>query len=83
MEKSRRSRSHRSLGGRAPACSCEDDAARILRVLLLAMAYLHARDIVRRDIKPENILFAEQDGRDGNATPTSSVQVTDLTRYTS
>ena len=52
-----------------------------LRVLLLAVVYLHAGNIAHRNIKPENILFAEQDG--GNATPTSSVQVTDLTRSTS
>ena len=30
MEKSRRSRSYRSLGGRAPACFCEDDADRFI-----------------------------------------------------
>ena len=27
----------------APACFCEDNAARILRALLLAVVYLHAR----------------------------------------
>jgi serine/threonine protein kinase len=83
MEKLRRSRIHRSLGGRAPACFCEDNAALILRALLLALAYLHARNIVRHDIKPENILFEEQDGSDGDAPPASSAQVTDLTRSTS
>ena len=52
-----------------------------LRVLLLVVAYLHAGDIVRRNIKPENILFEEQDSSD--AMPTSSVQFTELTRSTS
>ncbi|KAL7545871.1 hypothetical protein ACHAWF_010875 [Thalassiosira exigua] len=39
-------------------CFSEDDAARILRQVLEAVAYMHRRGVVHRDIKPENILFS-------------------------
>ncbi|KAL7495893.1 hypothetical protein ACHAWT_006561 [Skeletonema menzelii] len=42
-------------------CFDEQSAARILKSLLEAVAYLHANGIVHRDIKPENILFETQD----------------------
>ena len=42
-------------------CFDEQSAARIIKSLLEAVAYLHANGIVHRDIKPENILFETQD----------------------
>lgn len=44
-------------GGSAP-CLAEDEAARILRQVLVSVSYLHCRGVVHRDIKPENLLFA-------------------------
>ena len=38
-------------------CMREDQAARIIKSLLVAVKHLHSKDIVHRDIKPENILF--------------------------
>lgn len=38
-------------------CLAEDAARGIVRALLEAIAYLHGRGIVHRDVKPENILF--------------------------
>ena len=42
-------------------CFDEHSAARIIKSLLEAVAYLHANGIVHRDIKPENILFETQE----------------------
>ena len=42
-------------------CFEELSAARIIKSLLEAVAYLHANGIVHRDIKPENILFETQE----------------------
>jgi len=42
-------------------CFDERSAARIVKSLLEAVAYLHANGIVHRDIKPENILFETQE----------------------
>ncbi|KAL9190501.1 hypothetical protein ACHAXT_000207 [Thalassiosira profunda] len=47
-----------------PACFPERDAARIVRSLLSAVAYLHSHNCVHRDLKPENILFSEADDDD-------------------
>jgi serine/threonine protein kinase len=42
-------------------CFDERSAARIIKSLLEAVAYLHDNGIVHRDIKPENILFESKD----------------------
>jgi len=42
-------------------CFDEQSAARIIKSLLEAVAYLHDHGIVHRDIKPENILFESQE----------------------
>jgi serine/threonine protein kinase len=41
----------------ATGCFDEKKAARVIKSLLEAVAYLHSNDIVHRDIKPENVLF--------------------------
>jgi serine/threonine protein kinase len=43
------------------SCFDERSAARIIKSLLEAVAYLHANGIVHRDIKPENIIFETQE----------------------
>ena len=35
----------------------EQDAAIIIKSILLAINYLHSNDIIHRDLKPENILL--------------------------
>ena len=47
----RRARSSKKAGTAAPACFDEATAVSIIRSLLEAVAYLHERDIVHRDIK--------------------------------
>ena len=56
--------SHKSLTCaefQSQGCFDEHFAARIIKSLLEAVAYLHANGIVHRDIKPENILFETQE----------------------
>jgi hypothetical protein len=45
-------------------CFDEQSAARTIKSLLEAVAYLHANGLVHRDIKPENILLESQDDDD-------------------
>ena len=44
---------------KSPGAGCfpEGEAAKVLRQILTAVAYLHENDIVHRDIKPENLVF--------------------------
>ena len=42
-------------------CFSELEAARIIKQLIKAVAYLHENNICHRDIKPENILFESKD----------------------
>jgi len=38
----------------------EVEAARVMKVIISAIAYCHAKDIVHRDLKPENIVFRDE-----------------------
>mmetsp|Transcript_15673 Transcript_15673/g.38031 ORF Transcript_15673/g.38031 Transcript_15673/m.38031 type:complete len:379 (+) Transcript_15673:2-1138(+) len=49
----------------------EKDAARILRQVFGALAYLHCKGIVHRDLKPENFLLADE-------TPDAPVKIADF-----
>lgn len=40
-----------------------DDVRRVLREVAGALALAHSRDVVHRDIKPDNILLNQEDGR--------------------
>ena len=55
----RRSRRRLHEDGRMPV----DDTRRILREVADALAYAHARGVVHRDIKPDNILLDKESGR--------------------
>ena len=62
-----RGRSRRGRRGIRGCCASEERAARIVKGLLEAVAYLHDNDVVHRDIKPDNIMFDRSDnGEDGD-----------------
>jgi len=44
-----------------PLCFSEEEAARVLHEILMAVKYMHQQGIVHRDIKPENILFTSKE----------------------
>jgi serine/threonine protein kinase len=63
------------LSTRGPLAA--DEATAILRQILAALAYAHARGVTHRDVKPENILLAEHAARDGFKLP-DSVKLADF-----
>lgn len=44
-----------------PSCFSEEEAARVLYEILMAVKYMHRHGIVHRDLKPENILFTSKE----------------------
>ena len=44
-----------------PPCFSEEEAARMLYEILMAVKYMHQRGMVHRDLKPENILYSSKD----------------------
>lgn len=49
----------------------EDQAARITSAILSAVAYMHSRGVIHRDLKYENVLFANQ-------SPTAPIKLIDF-----
>jgi len=42
----------------------EKDVVKIMKQLLYALSYIHSQGLVHRDIKPDNIMQAEEDNFD-------------------
>ena len=45
----------------------EDRAARYMQQIILAVRYLHRKNVIHRDLKPENILLSAGDIMKGDA----------------
>ncbi len=54
-----------------------DQAVQVLRQVLRGLGYAHGRNVVHRDVKPENILLHERTAREGFATE-GLVKLTDF-----
>lgn len=37
---------------------CEDDAAHVVRQLIIGVKYIHSMGIIHRDLKPENLMVS-------------------------
>jgi len=44
----------------------EKHAARILKQIIVAIIYLHSKEVVHRDLKPENILLSSKEEKKSN-----------------
>ena len=52
-----------STGSSRRALYPEEEAAELFAQILLSVEYLHSKNIVHRDVKPENILYTAEGGR--------------------